>query len=219
MVMVPVPGRKRTRATASLRRPVVWVRGEDTSFSLTAANRRGVVLRRYLRGVRVLGAGVDEQLAHDLATQAILGNHALHRVEDQLDGVFVEQRLPGRRAQTARITRVVIRELLRGLVGREDHFVGVHDDDVVTTVDVRGEVHAVLAPQQRGGNSRDSAEDETLGVDHEPLAGDLTDFWRKCAHGTSHIRLLTDQTGSEGLLSLGKINLNGKSPRSFLPIS
>src|SRR5579863_3862658 len=108
MVMVPVPGRRRTRATASLRRPVVWVSGAVTSFSLTAADGRGVVLRRCLRGVGVFGAGVDEELAHDLAAQAVLGNHALHGVEDQLDGILVEQRLPGRRAQTARITRVVI---------------------------------------------------------------------------------------------------------------
>jgi hypothetical protein len=32
-VMVPVPGRRRTRATASLRRPVVWVSGDDTERS------------------------------------------------------------------------------------------------------------------------------------------------------------------------------------------
>jgi len=95
--------------------------------------------------VRVLGAGVDEQLAHNLATEAVLGNHALHRVKDQFDRVLIQQRLPGSRAQTARVSRVVIRELLRGLVGREDDLVGVHDNDVVTTVDVRGEVHAVLA--------------------------------------------------------------------------
>src|SRR5579863_620899 len=112
MVIVPVPGRRRTRATASFRRPVVWVRGEDTSFSLTAADGRGVVLRRCLRGVRMLGTGVDEELAHDLATEAILGHHALHRVEHQLDRVLVEQSLPGRRAQTAWVTRVVIGELL-----------------------------------------------------------------------------------------------------------
>src|SRR5487761_802271 len=96
--MVPVPGRRRTRATASLRRPVVWVRGEDTSFSLTAADGRGVVLRRCLCRVRVLGTRVDEELAHDLAAQAVLGYHALHGVEDQFDGVLVQQGLPGRRA-------------------------------------------------------------------------------------------------------------------------
>src|ERR1017187_8506255 len=214
--MVPVPGRKRTRATASLRRPVVWVRGNDTSFSLTAADGRGVVLRRCLCCVRVLGAGVNEELAHDLAAEAVLGNHALHRVEDQLDGVLVEQRLPGRRAQSARIARVVVRELLRGLVGRQHHFVGVHDDDVVPAVDVRSEVDAVLATKQRSGDRGDPTEDEALGVNYQPLAGDLTDFWRKCAHGTSHKRLLTARTGSEGLLSLGKISVHGKSS---LPIS
>src|ERR1700722_4952031 len=168
--MVPVPGRRRTRAAASLRRPVVWVSGDDTSFSLTAANRRVVVLRRCLGRVRVLGTGVDEELAHDLATESVLRDHAL---------------------------------------------VGVHDDDVVPAVDVRGEIDTVLAAQERGGDGRESTEHEAFGVDDEPLPGDLTGFWRKCAHRTSHKRLLTAQTGSEGLLSLGKIRLDGKSSPPF----
>ena len=151
------------------------------------------------------------------AAQAVLGHHALDRVEDQLDGVLVEERLPGRRAQTARVARVVVGELLGGLVGGEDHLVGVDDDDVVAAVDVRGEVDAVLATQQRGGDRGDATEDQALGVDHEPVAGDLTGFWRKCAHRTSHKQLLTDRTGSEGLLSLGKIRLRGKSRGLFSP--
>ena len=97
--------------------------------------------------MRVFGAGVDEELAHDLAAQAVLGDHALHGVEDQLDGVLVQQRLPGRRAQSARVTRVVVGELLGGLVGRQDYLVRVDDDDVVTAVNMRGEVDAVLAAE------------------------------------------------------------------------
>src|ERR1700722_6192424 len=213
--MVPVPGRRRTRATASLRRPVVWVSGDDTSFSLTAANRRVVVLRRCLGRVRVLGTGVDEELAHDFATESVLRDHALDGVEDQLDRVLVEQGLPRGRAQTARVTRVVVGELLGRFVGGEHDLVGVHDDDVVTAVNVRGEIDTVLAAQERGGDGRESTEHEAFGVDDAPLPGDLTGFWRKCAHRTFHKRLLTAQTGSEGLLSLGKIRLDGKSSPPF----
>src|ERR1700691_301783 len=164
IVMVPVPGRRRTRATASLRRPVVWVRGADTSFSLSAADGRVVVLRRGLGRVRVLGSGVDEELAHDLATETVLGDHTLDRVEDQLDRVLVEQGLPRGGAQTARVTRGVVGELLGGLVGGEHDLVGVHDDDVVAAVNVRGEIDTVLAAQERGGDGRESTEHETLGV-------------------------------------------------------
>ena len=154
--------------------------------------------------MRVLGAGVDVELAHDLATETILWNHALHGVEDQLDRVLVEEGLPRRRLQAARVTRVVVRELLGRLVGGQDDFVGVDDNHVVAAVDVRGEVDAVLAAKQRGGDGGDAAKDEALGINHEPLAGDLTCFWRKCAHRTSHRRLLTAQTGAGGLPSLGK---------------
>src|SRR5437660_774133 len=41
MTMTPLPGRRRTRATASLRRPVVWMSGLDTVILFVLSWRRG----------------------------------------------------------------------------------------------------------------------------------------------------------------------------------
>ena len=65
----------------------------------------------------------------------------------------------------------------QGLVGGDDDLVGVHDDDVVTRVDVGSEVGAVLAAKKRRRGRRQASEDEVLGVDHEPVAVQLTNFW------------------------------------------
>ena len=76
----PVPGRRRTRATASLRRPVVWVGGSGfvtcrSFFRALGRRRSGPVPGRssgcgLLGLVRVLGAGVDHQLLQLLAAEA-----------------------------------------------------------------------------------------------------------------------------------------------------
>src|SRR3984885_10001358 len=86
-VMAPWPGRKRTRATACLRRPVVWLSGAGmgcvVSFLVRvgggSAGAAGVgqLERLGLLGrVRMVGAGIDLELAQLLAAQRVLGQHA-----------------------------------------------------------------------------------------------------------------------------------------------
>src|SRR6185437_3825491 len=95
-VMAPWPGRKRTRATACLRRPVLWLSGAGMvwwcpSWCASAwarpsagAARLGQIERLGLLGrVRVVGAGVDLQLAQLLAAEGVLGEHAAHRAAHQ----------------------------------------------------------------------------------------------------------------------------------------
>ena len=66
MVCLPVPGRRRARATASLRRPVVWVRGfvamGDQRFPIASASlgRCEFEYDGVLGGVRVLGIVEDQ---------------------------------------------------------------------------------------------------------------------------------------------------------------
>ncbi len=68
---------------------------------------------------------------------------------------------------------MVVVKVLSGLVGRNDDLVGVDDDDVVTRVHVGGEEGAMLAAQQRRGDGRHASENQALGVDDQPLAGQL----------------------------------------------
>ena len=75
------------------------------------------------------------------------------------------------------LSRVPVQHLLVGLVGRDDHLGGVHDDDVVAGVDVAGERRLVLAAQHAGDLGRHPAEDKTVGVDDVPGALDIAWFW------------------------------------------
>ena len=97
MMICPLPGRRRTRAMACLRRPVVWMSGLDTCTSRSYASsdpRLGVgdlEDLRLLGGVRVLGAGVDLQLAQLLAAERTLREHPPHRLANGIRGLPGEE--------------------------------------------------------------------------------------------------------------------------------
>src|SRR5690606_24018368 len=116
----PVPGTTRTRATASLRRPVpppllctAWRLGA-TGVSVVMVSVTGVpssaLLRdladdigdRLLRGVRVLGPGVHLELADLLAAQFVVREHPGHGLLDHAAGVLLQQFTVGGGLQTAR---------------------------------------------------------------------------------------------------------------------
>src|ERR1700693_4688173 len=106
--MTPVPGRRRTRAMAFLRRPVVWMRGfatqavlldlgsETTGRSGARAGertRRKRARLRLLRRVRMRRTGMDLELLQHLATERALGQHPPHREPHAALGIAREQRL------------------------------------------------------------------------------------------------------------------------------
>src|SRR5580692_2479263 len=96
--MAPSPGRRRTRATAALRRPVDWTRGLGTGSYLRSAvwlgggsgRAVGRVVERpglgHLGLVLVLRTRVDLQLADHLPAQGALGEHALDGDADHFFG-------------------------------------------------------------------------------------------------------------------------------------
>ena len=61
--------------------------------------------------------------------------------------------------EAARVAGVAVGHLGGLLVAGEGDLVGVHDDDEVTGVDVRGEDRLVLAAQEVGGLDGEAAED------------------------------------------------------------
>src|SRR5260221_14105650 len=85
--ILPVPGRNRTRATASLRRPVVWMSGLLTNGPLCSRDARLAALGQraddgLLRLMRMRRSAVDLQLLQHLAPEGSLGEHAAHRELD-----------------------------------------------------------------------------------------------------------------------------------------
>ena len=75
--------------------------------------------------------------------------------------------------EAAGVPRVAVDDLALGLVGREHDLVGVHDDDVVAGVEMRGEGGLVLAAQDPGDLGGEAAEDHALGIDDVPGTLDL----------------------------------------------
>src|SRR5258706_13878422 len=86
--ILPVPGRNRTRATASLRRPVVWMRGLLTRgpsrFGVQRSRDACLAALGQRAGDGLLGLmrvgrpGVDLELLQHLAPERSLGKHAPH---------------------------------------------------------------------------------------------------------------------------------------------
>src|ERR1039458_7540583 len=138
--MVPWPGRKRTRATACLRRPVAWTSG--FGMNLLRSGRpagRGRQLERtgQLGGVRVLWPRVHLQLGEHLPAERALRQHALYGGPDELFRLAAPDLGETGRPEASRVAAVPVREGLLGLVGRKDDLGGVDDDDVVTGVEGR----------------------------------------------------------------------------------
>ena len=100
----------------------------------------------------VLCSIVDVQVVKQMTTQTALRQHALHGVlDDALRSVGVLAQL-GRRVETLAtgIARVAGVELLSLLLAGEDHLVGVDDNHVVATVNMRSECGLVLSAKQFG---------------------------------------------------------------------
>ena len=64
---------------------------------------------------------------------------------------------------------MVVVDLLLALAAGEDHLIGVDDDDVVAAVDMGGVGGLVLAAQPHRHDRGEPADDEALGIDHDPL--------------------------------------------------
>src|ERR1044071_7526269 len=119
--ILPVPGRSRTRATASLRRPVVWMRGLLTRVpSRWSPDARPAALGQraddgLLGLVRVGRTAVHLQLLQHLAPERSLGQHAPHRELDDALRVAGEQVLEALAADPARVAAVPVVRLLEEL--------------------------------------------------------------------------------------------------------
>jgi hypothetical protein len=144
-----------------------WVEGGD------------VERHRVLRGVRMLAALVDAQVAELLAAERAARKHALHGLlDDALGEAALEDELGRTLLDAARIAGVVVIDLLVALAAGEHHLLGVDDDDVVAIVHVRGEGGLVLAAKTQRDDRGEAADDEPLGVDQHPFLLDVGGFRR-----------------------------------------
>ena len=135
----------------------------DLDPHVLAVELGDVERHRVLRHVRMLGALVDAQVAHQLALERTAREHALDGLVDDALGVLAVHDLAGRALLDATgIAGVVVVDLVFVLGAGEDDLVGVDDDDVVTAIDVRRVDGLVLALEAGGDESSEAADDETF---------------------------------------------------------
>ena len=96
----------------------------------------------------VLRAGIYIQIANDLGTQAILGEHTLYHLAEEVFGAFVHQVTRCELTLSARIARVAEINTTVPLITGENDLVCVDNDHVIATINMRGEVGLVFAAQE-----------------------------------------------------------------------
>src|SRR5919204_3150540 len=119
---------------------------------------------------------VDLQLRDLLTREPVLREHAFDGGAEDLFGPAVELFPQRSAAQSTRIARVTVVALLVELVPGHADLLGVHDDDEIAGVDVRGVRRLSLPAQNVGDAGREPAERLPVGVHDVPVAGDLTRF-------------------------------------------
>src|SRR5215218_5355209 len=158
---------------------------------LRLALREGQRLR-LLRGVRMLGARIDAQLAaQHLPAQRGLGKHAVHGLLDHTLGMLGDHARERREPLVTHVARVAEVLLLLRLAASDANLGRVDDDDAVARVHVRGEHRLVLAADDARDLGREAPENHALGVDDIPI---LLDVRRRGAERFEHD--LTTRDGS-----------------------
>ena len=119
--------------------------------------------------MRMLGAGINMQVAEDLATKTCLGEHSFNGPPHQFSGSFREDLPRSRETLATRVTRVASVNAAVHLVSLESHLVSVDDDDVVTAIHVRGEAGFVLSAEDESNPGSKTAKRKIRGIDDNPL--------------------------------------------------
>src|SRR5699024_11073755 len=125
---------------------------------------------RILRGVRVLGTGVDLQLLHLGTSETILRNHTGDSLLDCTLGVGGQELGVVDALEAAGVSGVAVSALPLELRHGQRDLVGVDDDDEVTGVDIRSKGGLVLAAQEACNLRSKATEHLVSGVDDVLLA-------------------------------------------------
>src|SRR5215467_13762333 len=94
-------------------------------------------LLRLLRLMRVLGAGIDVEIAHLLTAERTARNHAFDRLlDDALGETALEDLTRGTLLDMADIAGVLVIDLVLALATGQHRLRGVYDDDIVAAIDM-----------------------------------------------------------------------------------
>src|SRR5207253_4131 len=134
--MSPLPGRRNTRATAVLRRPVPKFCTSAATSYISCLLSDGFQCRGLLSLMRMLRTRVNFQLPVHLLAKLVLWQHARDSQLHHLDRPLGAHLRSAHFLQTTGIAGVMAIHLLPFLVAGQANLVGVQYDDVVTGIDI-----------------------------------------------------------------------------------
>ncbi len=127
--------------------------------------------------VGMVGTIVDMEVLDELATEAVLGEHALDYMD--VEGVhtrfevlverLLHQCLGGLLALSTGISGVAVIDPVSHLFAGQDNLVGVDDDDIVAASHVGGVAGLVFASEDFGHLRAESTEHLIGGIDEDPF--------------------------------------------------
>ena len=117
----------------------------------------------------MLATGIDVEVAVELGTEAVLGEHTFDGVLEDTLGVGGTHLGRGGLALAAGIAGVALVDLVGLFLAAEDALLGIDDDDVVAAVDVRGVARFGLAAQDVGHTGSQTAYGLSFGINQHPF--------------------------------------------------
>ena len=95
--------------------------------------------------MRMLGTGIDMQVAVQVGTQSVLGQHAADGVLKDALGMAAQQLGGSGLTLAAGVAGIALINLVGHLFASENDLLGIDDDNVVAAINVRCEVRLGLA--------------------------------------------------------------------------
>src|ERR1700738_1045417 len=133
--------------------------------------------------MRMLGTGIDPQIAELDAAERTARDHALDSLLDHALGeAAFEDRFRRSLLDASDESGVIVIDLVFALAPGEHHLGGIDDDDMVAAVDMGRVGREMLAAQPHGDQCGEPADDEATGIDQDPLFRYLGGFCRKRLH-------------------------------------
>ena len=161
--------------------------------------------------MRMLGARIYPKIAELLAAERAARQHAFDRLlDDALGKTSGENRFCRPLFDAADIAGMLVVDLLLDLAAGQHRLGGVDDDDVVAAIDVRRVGRLMLAAQPHGDKRGETADDETVGIDHHPLLVDFGGLCRIRFHVRFHLGGVAETTACARLLA--GCPVHGQSP-------
>ena len=117
----------------------------------------------------MLRALIEIQVVDELRTKTVLREHSLYCHPDQLCRLLGQNLFRSAETLSSRIASVTDIDPVGHLSSCELHLVCIEDDDIVTAVNVRGEVWLVLATEDKSHPRSKTAKRKVSCVNDDPL--------------------------------------------------